>query len=65
MSQDWKKTIAALQMRLSEMIQQNNQLNGVIQKLKAQLEESAIQNHVNVSVEISSTADYIHYAGTE
>uniref|UniRef100_A0AAR5QEG8 DUF4485 domain-containing protein n=1 Tax=Dendroctonus ponderosae TaxID=77166 RepID=A0AAR5QEG8_DENPD len=44
LSQDWKKTIAALQLRLSEMIQQNNQLNGVIQKLKTQLEENTAKN---------------------
>ncbi|CAG9773601.1 unnamed protein product [Ceutorhynchus assimilis] len=40
LSQDWKKTIAALQLRLSEMIHQNDELNRIIQKLEVDLEQS-------------------------
>ncbi|KAF7266570.1 hypothetical protein GWI33_020078 [Rhynchophorus ferrugineus] len=47
-SEDWKKTIGALQLRLSEMIQQNNQLNVIIQNLEIKLEELNSKNQVRV-----------------
>ncbi|XP_050308847.1 centrosomal protein of 112 kDa-like [Anthonomus grandis grandis] len=47
-SQDWKKTIAALQLRLSEMIQQNNTLNEIIQKLEGQLKDSSAKNQAQI-----------------
>lgn len=48
-SQDWKKTIAGLQLRLSEMIQQNTELNAVIQKLETELNSDKKKNRVNSS----------------
>ncbi|KAL1489170.1 hypothetical protein ABEB36_014108 [Hypothenemus hampei] len=56
--QDWKTTIGALQMRLSEMIQQNKDLNSVIQKLKLQLEDDNIKNQAQNQYNLTITETF-------
>ncbi|XP_030750483.1 coiled-coil domain-containing protein 186-like isoform X2 [Sitophilus oryzae] len=48
-SEDWKKTIAALQLRLSEMTHQNDYLNSIIQKMEIKIDETNAQHQAEIS----------------